>query len=120
VTPEARLAFVLFFFAVWCFLGLIAWAAAAVIGRGRGALPALPLALAAACAAGVAVPLAGLDDFAGFLISLATAFVAGAIASVVGMRLARKVWPERPPTRLAAHRTAIEQEGEASTLTPDT
>jgi hypothetical protein len=120
VTPEARLAFVLFFFAIWCFLGLIVWAIAAVIARGRGALPALPLALAAACAAGVAVPLAGLDDFAGFLISLAAAFVAGAIASVAGIRFARKVWPERPPMRLVSQRAVIEQEGETSTLTPDT
>ena len=53
MTTEARIAFVLFFFAVWCFLGLIGWAIAAVIVRGRGALPALPLALAAACAASV-------------------------------------------------------------------
>jgi hypothetical protein len=91
MTPEARLAFVLFFFVVWCFLGLIAWAGAAVVARGRGALPALPLALACACASGMAIPLAGLNDFAGFLLSLAVAFVAGALASVAGIRLARRL-----------------------------
>ena len=95
MTPEARLAFVLFFFAVWCFLGLITWAVAAVVARGRGALPALPLALAAASAAGVAIPLAGLDNAAGFSLSLATALFAGAIASIAGIRLAQRLWPER-------------------------
>jgi len=91
VTTEARLAFVFFFFAVWCFLGLSAWALAAVIARGRGALPALPLALAAACAAGVAVPLLGARDAIGFFVSLATALLASAIASVAGIALARKL-----------------------------
>src|SRR6266545_4349232 len=91
MTPEARLAFVLFFFAVWCFLGLITWAVAAVIAHGRGALPALPLALAAASAAGVAIPLAGLDDAAGYFLSLATALLAGAFGSVAGITLARKL-----------------------------
>src|SRR5687767_5718207 len=105
MTPEARLAFVLFFFAVWCFLGLIVWAIAAVISRGRGALPVLPLVLAAAGAAGVAVPLVGLDDARGFFISLAAAVVAGAITSLTGMRLARKLWPDRPQRQLASERT---------------
>ena len=90
MTPEARLAFVILFFAVWCFLGLITWAVAAVIARGRGALPALPLALAGAATAGVAVPLAGLDDAAGFFLSLVAALLAGAIASAAGILLARK------------------------------
>lgn len=93
MTPEARLAFVVFFFAVWCFFGLISWAVAAVLARGRGALPALPLALAASCAAGVGVPLAGLDTFAAFLFSFATAFLAGAVASAVGIVVARRLWP---------------------------
>jgi hypothetical protein len=91
MTPEARLAFVLFFFAVWCFVGLLPWAVAAVVARGRGALPALPLALAAASAAGVAVPLAGLDDAIGFFVSLATAFVGGAVASAAGIAVARRL-----------------------------
>jgi hypothetical protein len=118
MTPEARVAFVLFFFAIWCFLGLVSWAIAAVIARGRGAFPALPLALAAASVAGVTVPLAGLDDAVGFLLSLAAAFIAGAIASAVGIRLARRVWPE-PPPRPIVRRDVIQPEGEHSTLTPD-
>lgn len=96
MTPEARLAFVLFFFAVWCFLGLIAWAVAAVVARGRAALPALPLALAGAAAAGVAVPLAGLDDATGFFLSLATAFVGGAVVSVAGIVAARRLGADGP------------------------
>ena len=120
MTPEARLAFVLFFFAVWCFLGLIAWAIAAVVARGRGALPALPLALGAAAAAGVAVPLAGLEDAAGFFLSLATALLAGAVASIFGIRLARKLWPEQAPAGSAPRTRATEAERESSHLTPDT
>lgn len=120
MTPEARLVFVLFFFAVWCFLGLFPWAVAAVMARGRGALPALPLALGAASAAGVAVPLAGLDDAPGFFLSLATALLGGAIASAAGIRLARKLWPEQASKRTVSRTTAGGAEGERSNLTPDT
>jgi hypothetical protein len=93
MTTEARLAFVLFFFAVWCLLGLITWAIAAVVARGRGALPALPLALAASSAFGVAVPLLGARDFAGFLLSLLTAAIGGMFGSAGGIALAWRVWP---------------------------
>jgi hypothetical protein len=110
MTPEARLAFVLFFFAVWCFLGLIAWCVAAVFARGRGALPALPLALGAAAAAGVVVPLAGLDDAGGFFLSLATAFIGGVITSAAGIRLARKIWPHQATKR---HRSPAHERGAA-------
>jgi len=91
VTTEARIAFILFLFAVWCFLGLIAWAVAAVVVRGRGALPALPLGLAGAAAAGVAVPLVGMDDASGFFISLAAALVGGALGAGGGIVLARRL-----------------------------
>src|SRR2546426_2790598 len=93
MTTEARVAFVLFFFAVWCFVGLIPWAVAAVVARGRGALPALPIALAGACAAGVAVPVAGLHNATGFLLSLVTAFAASSIASIAGIGLAQRLLP---------------------------
>lgn len=121
MTTEARLAFIVFFFAVWCFLGLMAWAIAAVITRGRGALPALPLALAAAAAAGVAVPLLGARDVAGFFASLGAALLAAAVASAAGIRLARKVWPLRPtgPTSRVAPMGAVDR-SESSHLTPDT
>jgi hypothetical protein len=114
MTPEARLAFVLFFFVVWCFLGLTTWVVAAVIARGRGALPALPLALAAASAAGVAIPLAGLDNAAGLFLSLATAFIAGAVASPVGIALARRLWPTQ-----TEQGRPLERGHEGTRLTPD-
>lgn len=91
VTVESRLAFILFFFTIWALLGLVPWALAAVLVRGRGALPALPVALAAACLGGVAVPLAGLRDATGLLVSLPTAVVASALGSVGGIRLARRL-----------------------------
>jgi hypothetical protein len=50
---------------------------------------ALPLALAAACAAGVAVPLLGARDALGFFASLATAAIGGS-RSTVGIALARR------------------------------
>ncbi len=91
MTTEARIAFILVFFAVWIFLGLTSWAVAAVIVRGRSALPALPIALAGAAAAGVAVPLMGLDDVTGFLVSLMAATVGGAMGAVGGIALARRI-----------------------------
>ena len=91
MTFEARLGFLLFFFALWCFLGLLPWAVAAVISRGRGALPALPLALAAACAFGVFIPLIGLRDTAGFFISLPMALLGSALASAGGIWFARRI-----------------------------
>ncbi len=104
MTAEARLAFIVFFFAVWCFLGLMAWAVAAVVWRGRGALPALPLALAAAAAGGVVVPLLGARDAAGFFLSLVTAVIGGVLGSVAGIALARRL--ERARER-QARETAI-------------
>jgi hypothetical protein len=91
VTFEARLAFILFFFFVWCVLGLIPWAIAAVIVRGRGALLALPLALAAACVLGVLVPLAGLKDGTGFLLSLAAALLGATAGAWGGILLSRRL-----------------------------
>ena len=97
MTTEARIAFVIFFFAVWCFLGLLVWAVLAVVRRGRGALLALPLGLAAAAMAGVAVPLLGKDDAAGFFISLATALVGGVIGTAAGLLFAHVITDLRPP-----------------------
>ncbi len=91
MTTEARLGFIAFFFLVWCFLGLIPWTVLAVFVRGRGALLALPLALAGAAAAGVAVPLLGGRDATGFFVSLATAGLGGALGAVAGIALARRL-----------------------------
>jgi hypothetical protein len=91
VTFEARLIFVLLFFALWSFLGFLPWSFAAVIRRGRHVLPALPLALAAACVAGVLVPLIGARDQTGFLLSIATAFVGGVVGTAAGITLALRI-----------------------------
>lgn len=91
MTTEARLAFIAFFFLVWCFLGLIPWAAVAVGVRGRGALLALPIALAAAAAAGVAVPLLGARDATGFVVSLGAAAIGGAFGAVAGVSIWRRL-----------------------------
>jgi hypothetical protein len=101
VTFEARLAFIAFFVLCWCVLGLIPWAVAAVWVRGRGALVALPLALASACSAGILVPLLGQRDAKGYFLSLATALVVGALGSAAGIAFARRLSaatpaPERP------------------------
>jgi hypothetical protein len=97
MTLEARIAFVVFFFAMWLFFGLLAWAAVAVLRRGRGALLALPLALSAAAAAGVLVPVLGWRDGYGFLFSIVTATAASLIASVGGAVLAARLGLAPPP-----------------------
>ena len=93
MTLEARLAFVLFFFALWCLLGLLPWALAAVLTRGRGALLALPLALAGAAAGGILVPILGLRDAFGFFLSLPVALAGGALASAAAIALGRRISP---------------------------
>jgi uncharacterized membrane protein YeaQ/YmgE (transglycosylase-associated protein family) len=94
MTFEVRLAFLLAFFALWALLGFLPWTIAAVVRRGRGVLLALPLAVVGGAAGGVIVPAAGADDERGFLLSLATAFLGGALLSVVGILLAARL-----PTR---------------------
>ena len=91
MTTEARLGFLALFFIIWCFWGLLAWAVIAVIRRGRGALLALPLGLAGACAAGVAVPLLGLRDAGGFFLSMPAALVGSAVATTAGLALATRI-----------------------------
>ena len=88
MTFEARLIFVLLFFALWSLLGFLPWSFAAVIRRGRHVLLALPLALAAASLAGVLVPLLGPRDETGFLLSIATAFLGGVLGTAAGITLA--------------------------------
>jgi hypothetical protein len=91
VTFEARLIFVLLFFALWSFLGFLPWSFAAVIRRGRHVLLALPLALAAASLAGVLVPLLGTRDETGFLLSMATALLGGIVGTAAGIALAVRI-----------------------------
>jgi hypothetical protein len=100
VTFEAGLAFIAFFLFCWCVLGLMPWAISAVWVRGRGALLALPLALAGACAGGVLVPLLGQRDAAGYFLSLGTAITGSALGSAAGLAFARRLSLARPaPTR---------------------
>jgi hypothetical protein len=96
MTFEARLAFIVFFFLCWTFVALLPWAAAAVWVRGRGALLALPLAIVAAWAAGVFVPLVGWRDAAGFFVSLLSALIAAAAGAVAGIVFARRLEASRP------------------------
>ncbi|HUF52450.1 MAG TPA: hypothetical protein VMR52_01600 [Dehalococcoidia bacterium] len=91
MTLEARLAFIVFFFLCWTVMSLIPWAAVAVYVRGRGALLALPLAVLAAWAAGIAVPLLGWRDATGFFVSLGTAFIGGLAGAVAGVAFARRL-----------------------------
>ncbi len=103
MTTEARVAFLIAFFTIWCLLGLTAWAAVAVIRHGRGAFLALPLALAGAAAAGVFVPLIGLRDATGFFISLPAALAGGALASIAGAVLSARLQTERPTPRTSVY-----------------
>jgi hypothetical protein len=96
VTFEARLAFIAFFLLCWCVVGLVPWALAAVWVRGRGALLALPLALASACAAGVLVPLLGQRDANGYFLSLGTALIGGAMGSAAGIAFSRRLRAGKP------------------------
>ncbi len=98
MTFEARLIFVLIFFALWGFLGFLPWSFAAVIRRGRHVLPALPLALATASLAGVLVPLLGARDLNGFLLSLLTAFLGGAIGTAAGVAIAVRLSDQSTPS----------------------
>lgn len=91
MTFEARLIIVLLLFAMWGLLGFLPWTVAAVVRRGRGVLPALPIALALAALAGVLVPLMGARDERGFLVSIGTAFAGGVIGTVGGVALARRL-----------------------------
>jgi hypothetical protein len=98
MTFEARLIFVLLFFALWGFLGFLPWSFAAVIRRGRHVLPALPVALATASLAGVLVPLLGPRDVGGFLLSLLTAFLGGAIGTAAGVAMAVRLSDQSAPS----------------------
>lgn len=112
MTTEARVAFLLFFFALWCFLGLFPWAAAAVLTRGRGALLALPLAMAGAAAGGVLIPALGLRDATGFFISLPAALTGSAIASAAGIALARRIVGSRGTAVASAPEAATRDRGQ--------
>ncbi|HEY5625194.1 MAG TPA: hypothetical protein VIT93_01760 [Dehalococcoidia bacterium] len=91
MTFEARLAFLIFFFLCWTIVALLPWIAAVLYVRGRGAALALPLAVVAAWAAGVFVPLVGMRDATGFFVSLLAAFLAATAGSIAGIAFARRI-----------------------------
>jgi hypothetical protein len=73
---------------LWGAFGLVPWCAALVVGRGRGALVALPLAFAAGVGGGALSPALGGNGAFGFAISLLMAMVGGGIASALVVRRA--------------------------------
>ena len=75
---------------LWGAFGLVPWCAALVVGRGRGALVALPLAFVAGAAGGALVPVLGGSGGLAFGISLLTATTAGAAASTFAVRRAMR------------------------------
>jgi len=104
MTFEARFAFVVFFFLCWTIVALLPWVVTAILVRGRGAIVALPLAVLAAWAGGVLVPLLGWRDMTGFFVSLAAAVLAAGAGSAGGIAFARRlnIDTARPsPTRRA-------------------
>ena len=91
MTFEARLAFLIFFFLCWTIVAFFPWVATALYVRGRGAAVALPLAVVAAWAAGVSVPLLGMRDATGFFVSLLAAFLAAGAGSIAGIAFSRRL-----------------------------
>ena len=91
VTFEARLGFLVFFLIVWALIALIPWAIAAVLRRGEGAALALPLAVLAAWAAAILVPVVGLRDLTGFYLSLVAAALGSAAGTAAGLAIAGRL-----------------------------
>ena len=74
---------------LWAVLGTVCWLAATVARRGRGVLPALPLATLGGLAGGLLVPALGRRDGVGLLVSLLAAVVGGLLFAAAGLRLGR-------------------------------
>lgn len=102
MTFEARVAFVLFFLFTWAVLAIIPWTVGTVGMRGRGGLLALPLAVLGGWLAGLAVPLAGMQDRSGLVLSMIACLAGATAGTVAGLAIARRIEatrPERAPTR---------------------
>lgn len=78
--------FLFLFFAAWCVLGVLAWIPLSLRRGAKGALFALPFALAGGAAGGAAVPLLGLDTGAGIGASMIAAACGGALLCWLGYR----------------------------------
>ena len=73
---------------LWGAFGLVPWCAALVVGRGRSAIVALPLAFVAGIAGGALVPALGGSGGLAFGVSLLAATAAGAAVSTFAVRRA--------------------------------
>jgi hypothetical protein len=74
---------------LWTALGTVCWLPVAVARRGRGSLPALPLAALGGLSAGLLVPALGRRDGVGLLLSLGAALLGGLVLTAAGLRLGR-------------------------------
>jgi len=74
---------------LWAALGAACWLAGAVIRRGLGVLPALPLATLGGLAGGLLLPALGRRDGVGLLVSLGAALLGGLVFAAAGFRLSR-------------------------------
>ena len=92
----ADLVFLAGYLALWLTAGLLAWLVPAAARRGAGALPLLPAALGGALLGGLLVPLLGLRDAAGVLLSVPAAFAA-ALAAVLAAAAVRPKGGSRKP-----------------------
>ncbi len=71
---------------LWAACGLLPWCVALVLGRGRGAFSALPVAVVAGIGGGLLVAIFA-DSWLAVLVSLATATTSSAIAIVAFRRM---------------------------------
>lgn len=69
---------------LWAACGLLPWSVALVLGRGRGAFTALPIAIVAGIVGGLVVATV-MKDWIGFGISLAGA-MAASVAAIAAFR----------------------------------
>jgi len=74
---------------LWAMLGTAFWLAGAALRRGRGVLPALPLAALGGMAGGLLVPALGRRDGLGLLVSVGAALLGGLVLAAAGFRLSR-------------------------------
>lgn len=118
MTFEARVLFVVAFFAIWCVLGFLSWSAMAVARRGRGVLPALPVAVLGACLGGLAMPLiGGARDERGLVLSIGTAFLGGVLGTAGGIYLTEALL--EPPIEGSAGPAAPTSSGSETPTTVD-
>ena len=73
-------------FSLWAACGLLPWSVSLVLGRGRGAFSALPIAIVAGIVGGLTVAVFA-DSWFAVLVSRATATLAAAVVIVAYRRV---------------------------------